>query len=121
MTLPFDNRASSTERGYDSRWKKARLRFLAKHPFCETCRKSHRKTVATVVDHVIPHHLYDAILSKDPAQIATARKRFWDQKNWSAICAPCHDSAKKRLERSGLVVGCDYDGIPLDPGSHWAR
>nr|MBG2751671.1 HNH endonuclease [Proteus mirabilis]MBG2863660.1 HNH endonuclease [Proteus mirabilis]MBI6301849.1 HNH endonuclease [Proteus mirabilis]MBI6527505.1 HNH endonuclease [Proteus mirabilis] len=26
---------------------------------------------------------------------------------------------KQRIEKSGKVIGCNADGIPLDPNSHW--
>ncbi len=120
MIIPDEaSKASSTERGYDWRWRKARERYLAKHPFCRTCGEQRRRTVATVIDHVVPHRLYDALSSKDPIRIAAARKLFWDQKNWCPLCSTCHDSAKQRLEKSKVVIGCSYDGIPLDPNSHW--
>lgn len=71
-------RENASERGYDSRWRKARARFLRANPLCEKCKQQGRLTPATVVDHVIPHrgdyHL------------------FWDQGNWQALCKGCHDS-----------------------------
>lgn len=71
------DRVSSGKRGYNSRWQKARARFLRKHPLCERCREQGRLTKATVVDHVVPHR-------GDPAL-------FWDESNWQALCKSCHD------------------------------
>ncbi|TPW65507.1 HNH endonuclease, partial [Providencia stuartii] len=31
------------------------------------------------------------------------------------------NSTKQRMEKSGIVVGCSEDGIPLDPNSHWNK
>ena len=43
-------RKTPYERGYDSRWAKARKIFLAQHPLCAVC-----GAPATDVDHIIPH------------------------------------------------------------------
>ncbi|HFG0619160.1 TPA: HNH endonuclease, partial [Yersinia enterocolitica] len=34
---------------------------------------------------------------------------------------PHHDSTKQRMEKSGVVIGCDMNGIPIDPNSHWNK
>lgn len=77
-----DRRGTSTERGYDSRWRKARLGFLAKHPLCEECNRQGRIVAATVVDHVVPH-CGDQVL-------------FWQRSNWEAKCKSCHDRKTAR-------------------------
>ncbi|HAN09377.1 MAG TPA: hypothetical protein DCP90_02055 [Clostridiales bacterium] len=52
----YDNkRGTPTERGYNSRWRKAREIFLAEHPLCEECSKTGLVREAMVVDHVITH------------------------------------------------------------------
>ena len=71
------DRASASVRGYDGRWKKARIRFLKAHPLCAECRKQGRLVKATVVDHITPHR-GDA-------------KLFWDESNWQPLCKRCHD------------------------------
>lgn len=75
-----ERRGSSHERGYDSRWQRARLLFLAANPLCRPCSMKHppQLSPATVVDHVIDHK-GDKVL-------------FWDERNWQPSCAPCHDS-----------------------------
>lgn len=45
---------------------------------------------------------------------------FWDKSNWQGLCAHCHNSHKQRREKSGVEVGSDVDGFPLDPRHHWA-
>lgn len=30
-----------------------------------------------------------------------------------SLCAPCHDSAKQTMEKSGRVKGCDMNGVPF--------
>lgn len=76
-------RGTAHERGYNHRWAKARLTYLASHPLCVKCLKEGRTTAARVVDHVVPH-LGDQAL-------------FWDVNNWQALCdftSPynCHGS-----------------------------
>lgn len=101
------SRPTAARRGYGSKWRKARERFLAENPTCRFCAQLGRIVAATVVDHIEPHR-GDA-------------KLFWDRKNWQALCKPCHDGAKAELERGGRLRGCDADGNPLDPNHHWRR
>jgi len=70
-------RGTSTERGYDARWRRYRKAYLAEHPLCIECLKQSKVVEATVVDHIKPHH-------DDP-------RLFWDQKNHQALCEPCHN------------------------------
>jgi 5-methylcytosine-specific restriction endonuclease McrA len=75
------HRPSARQRGYDSKWDKARAAFLAAHPHCAHpgC-----NALATVVDHVIPHK--------------GDRKLFWSRSNWQALCTHHHSSAKQSQE-----------------------
>jgi len=68
-------RGSSTSRGYNYRWTKARHMFLNRHPLCELCE---RPVPATVVDHIIPHK--------------GDQNLFWDETNWQALCETCHNT-----------------------------
>lgn len=86
------NRPNAHERGYDHRWREAAKAFLSRHLHCAHC-----DDYATVVDHVIPHR-------GNP-------KLFWDQSNWQALCAHCHNSAKQARERRkqsrfSALIGC---------------
>jgi len=72
-----ERRGSSSERGYGSRWRKARLYFLKEFPLCVECEKQGRLTAATVVDHIIPHK--------------GNKELFWDTRNWRPLCKRCHD------------------------------
>jgi 5-methylcytosine-specific restriction protein A len=76
-SLPIERRGTAAERGYDHRWRQARLSFLAEHPLCVTCEAKGLTVEATTVDHVVPH-------KGDPVL-------FWDRGNWQALCKPCHD------------------------------
>ncbi len=78
-----DQRGTAHERGYDARWKEARLQFIGEHPLCVECESGGRLEAASVVDHVVPHR-GDVSL-------------FWDIANWQSLCKRCHD----RKTRSG--------------------
>lgn len=79
------DRVTSSKRGYDSRWRRARKRFLAAHPLCESCKKSNLLVPATVVDHITPHRGNEGL--------------FWDELNWQALCKSCHDSKTMTEDR----------------------
>lgn len=86
------HRGTAAERGYDSKWTKARGFYLRKHPLCVHCKQEGRVVAAQVVDHTIPHRLKEAIDSGDEARIARARALFWNsENNWMSLCKPCHD------------------------------
>jgi len=102
-----EQRGSSAARGYGYKWQKAREGFLKSHPLCKMHMDLGRIVPATVVDHIIPHKGDMAL--------------FWQHDNWQSLCKTCHDSAKKRQEATGIVVGCGLDGLPLDPNHHWSR
>lgn len=70
-------RLSSSKRGYGTKWRKYRLRFLAEHPMCVHCILHGRVVIATVVDHMVPHR-GDMV-------------KFWDTGNHQALCKRCHD------------------------------
>lgn len=92
-----DRRGSAASRGYDARWRRARLAFLAEHPLCERCTKAGRTTAATVVNHRIPHKGDQAL--------------FWDEANWEATCKPHHDGTIQSEERRGSTR--------IDPLNPW--
>jgi len=106
---------------YNSRWDKARLTFLKSNPLCKICLKQSRAEPATVVDHIKPHKLKEALKGGDAKQIAAAQKLFWDKSNWQGLCKQHHDSTKQREEKRGHIIGCDENGLPLDPCSHWRK
>jgi 5-methylcytosine-specific restriction protein A len=70
------DRASSSERGYGSRWRRRRRFFLAHQSLCVRCLEIGRVTGASIVDHIIP--------PKGDQQL------FWDESNWQALCKICH-------------------------------
>ena len=75
---------TSSQRGYDYRWQKARARYLCEHSLCVMCDRDGIVTAATVVDHVIPHR--------------GDQQLFWDEHNWQSLCKPHHDGEKAAQE-----------------------
>ena len=71
------NRGTPSERGYDSRWTKARTMYLREHPLCVMCERENMVVAAEVVDHIHPHH-GDHLL-------------MWDPDNWQSLCKRDHD------------------------------
>jgi 5-methylcytosine-specific restriction protein A len=98
-------RLSAAKRGYNSRWQKYRITFLMKNPLCVMHLALGQTVAAEVVDHIDPHK--------------GDHKLFWNPKNHQALCKHCHDAHKQRLEKSGVLAGCNTNGIPLDPKHHW--
>lgn len=80
-------RRTASERGYNSKWRKARANYLLEHPLCVECEKHGRYVQATVVDHIIPHKGDKAL--------------FWDSNNWQPLCKRCHDK-KTAMEDGGF-------------------
>lgn len=76
-------RESSSKRGYDRRWRKARLEWLHMSPVCVRCLEAGKVEPATEVDHITPHRGSEIL--------------FWDINNWQSLCKTCH-SRKTRLE-----------------------
>ena len=80
-----ERRGTPTERGYDSRWQKARLLYLSEHPLCVMCLAHDTVTAGTTVDHVIPHK--------------GNQELFWNESNWQTLCTSCH--SKKTATTDG--------------------
>jgi 5-methylcytosine-specific restriction enzyme A len=91
---------------YNWRWRRARERFLARHPLCARHQRMGMVVAATVVDHIEPHR--------------GDQKLFWRESNWQALCASCHSSWKQALEAGHLISGADASGTPTDPRHHWS-
>jgi 5-methylcytosine-specific restriction protein A len=64
---------------YGRQWGKVRKPYLAEHPFCVECERQGVTTLATDVDHIVPHR--------------GQASRFWDVSNYQALCKS-HHSAK---------------------------
>lgn len=77
-------RGTTAERGYGSKWQRARVVWLKENPLCVECGAAGKLTPATVVDHIVPHR-GDQFL-------------FWDSGNWQSLCKAHHDSKTGRGE-----------------------
>lgn len=80
------DRPSACKRGYDRRWRKRRLRWLAESPernLCAECLKRGVVRESGPVDHIVPHR--------------GDRRLFDDDGNLQGLCVECHG----RKTRSG--------------------
>lgn len=98
---------NSTQRGYGYKWQSYRKGFLLENPLCVMCQAKEIVKEATVVDHIKKHE--------------GDQELFWNPDNHQAVCKHCHDSVKQRLEKSGSVIGCDKNGVPIDANHHWNK
>jgi 5-methylcytosine-specific restriction protein A len=84
------DKRKTAERGYGGRWQRERAAFLARpeNVLCVMCKAEGKVTVASVVDHKIPHRGDDTLM--------------WNQVNWQALCKPHHDSDAQIRDKGGL-------------------
>ena len=84
-----EQRPTSRQRGYTSKWQRERALYLAAHPTCVLCGQHGQVTRATVVDHIQPHRGDD--------------KLFWSRGNWQSLCVACHarKTARETASRRG--------------------
>lgn len=82
-----DDRPTANQRGYNSRWRRARKAYLAKHPFCVECMKKGTVKLATDVDHIVPHK--------------GSKILFWNEKNWQSLCHSCHSKKTAKEDNGG--------------------
>ncbi|VVO24181.1 HNH endonuclease [Pseudomonas fluorescens] len=78
-------KTTSSQRGYNYEWQKARVVHLNDNPLCVYCQREGRVTAASVVDHSVPH--------RGDMDI------FWDKSQWVSLCAHCHSSVKQQEEQ----------------------
>lgn len=83
-------KGNSSERGYGYRWQNLRKSFLREHPLCVECAKKGLTTVATDVDHIVPHKGDQSLM--------------WDWDNLQPLCHSCH-SKKTAREDGGFGNG----------------
>ena len=88
-----------------ARWKALRAKQLQDHPLCAFHLKRNKVVEASVVHHVNP---------KDKDDIATFFRGPFE-----SLCKPCHDSAGQKEDKRGYTIGCDINGMPLDPDHPW--
>lgn len=81
-------RGTSTERGYDATWRRARDHHLREHPLCAVCESRGRTTAAVLVDHIVP-------IAVDPS-------RRLDPTNFRSCCTACHAAITGNFKRTGI-------------------
>lgn len=81
-----ERRGTAASRGYGSRWQRERARFLKANPLCAHCYTEGKRTLASVVDHIVPHR--------------GDYERMWDRDNWQPLCAH-HHAVKSGQEAHG--------------------
>lgn len=82
-----------------NRHRKRAKHQLAIEPFCAFCARDGRSTLATIADHVEPHH-------GDWLSFRIGKLQ--------SLCKPCHDRTKRRLEMHGFTNAVGADGLPID-------
>jgi 5-methylcytosine-specific restriction protein A len=95
-------RGTRHEQGYTNVWSRARDGYLDRHPLCVYCAKANRVMAANVVDHIVPHR--------------GNLELFWNEDNWQSLCAPCHNSTKRREENAARRLAANSSAIGRDQG-----
>lgn len=91
---------------HSAEWKRLRLRVLERDLFtCKLCGKIELNTSRLIGDHKVPHH--------------GNRSDFFNANNVWCLCKACHDGRKQKLDKSGVLIGSDADGRPVDPAHPW--
>jgi 5-methylcytosine-specific restriction protein A len=68
-------------------WKGFRAAYRAEHPWCQTCEREGRETLAQQVDHLIP--------------VRQRPDLALDEGNVQSLCASCHSRRTRLAERRG--------------------
>ena len=107
---PPRKRASKTGRDADPRrtlalntaaWQKLRASVLRDSPLCDSCKRRGLIVMATDVDHI----------SGDPSDNGRA--------NLASLCHSCHSLKTAADHGKNVYLGCDVNGMPLDPRHPW--
>jgi len=86
-----------------SAWRKLRAAVLADEPLCRMCAARGITEPATDVDHI----------SGDPSDNSRS--------NLQPLCHSCHSIKTARDHGKNVSLGCDINGMPLDPSHPWYR
>jgi len=88
-------------------WKRLRAEVLASEPLCRMCAARGLVVPATDVDH-----------------IQDSRDDFTDdnsRENLQPLCHECHSLKTAKSMGKSVSLGCDVNGLPLDPDHAWNR
>jgi len=90
-----------------SAWKTLRAEVLASEPLCRMCTARGLVVPATDVDH-----------------IEDSREDYTDdnsRENLQPLCHECHSLKTAASMNKTVFLGCDVNGLPLDPSHPWNR
>lgn len=82
-----EQRGTAAERGYDRRWQKYRLSYLADHPLCALCAKKEPPVVKAATE---VHHIK-----------ALSDGGTHEENNLMALCHGCHSSLTAKIQGFG--------------------
>lgn len=88
-------------------WKRLRSEVLADEPLCRMCAGRGLVVAATDVDH-----------------IEDSREDYSDDNsraNLQPLCHDCHSLKTAASMGKSVTLGCDVNGVPLDPAHPWHR
>lgn len=88
-------------------WKRLRAQVLAEEPLCRWCLARGLLVASTEVDHI-----------KD------SREDYSDDNsrdNLTAMCNPCHSLKTAASMGKSVYMGCDVNGMPIDPAHPWSK
>lgn len=84
-------------------WRKLRAYVLACEPMCRHCTQQGALTIATDVDHRDNNPSNNELVNLVP------------------LCHECHSRKTARDMGHNVRMGCDVNGMPLDPGHPWNK
>lgn len=82
-------------------WRKLRSLVLSEVPLCENCNARGLIVFATDVDHK----------DNDPSNN--------ERSNLASLCHSCHSLKTMADMGHNVYLGCDLNGMPLDPNHPW--
>ncbi len=88
-------------------WKTLRAEVLASEPLCRMCTARGLVVPATDVDH-----------------IEDSREDYTDdnsRENLQSLCHDCHSLKTAASMNKSVFLGCDVNGLPLDPAHPWNK
>lgn len=86
-------------------WQRLRAQVLAEEPLCRACAARGLVVRATDVDHIED--------SRDDYSDDNRRE------NLQPLCHECHSLKTAASMGKSVTLGCDANGLPLDPNHHW--
>ncbi|WP_462379571.1 HNH endonuclease [Pseudomonas sp. Marseille-QA0892] len=107
MTIYRPQRKKRTVSLNSAAWKALRAQVLAEEPLCRMCAARGLVVPATDVDH-----------------IEDSREDFTDdnrRENLAAMCHECHSIKTARSMGKSVTLGCDTNGLPIDPDHPWNK